>query len=193
MKRGSRRDRRALVWPYPDDRVVTKRGRRAALAVILALVVVALVGLILLGTALASLLPSPPSRRSDNEMIARFREHRGEFRELLRLTQKRSAARAGGSGGTPDGQRGRLSPAERQRYRQLKKTLGIEFVEQAFGETSFYTAVWGIVSSGWSQGYVYAKKTPYHVVADTERDATGGEGVVHRHIEDYWYLVYEWN
>lgn len=147
--------------------------------------------LVLVGVSLYSLLDLGDSwPQPDASLISRFRSHRAELQELLLLAWAED-------GRGPDGRkvrsgvdRLRLDARERRRYRQLQRQLGIESVLVYNGEVEFATATWGIVPSGWSQGYSWVRDTPSPLVGDTQDNSSGSESV-YRRIGDHWYVFYE--
>lgn len=174
--------------------VVARRARRTVLVIVLALGVVAVTGVVLLGMAVAPWL-SLGSHASDDEMIVSFREHRAEYEQLLRLFQehKKLSSMDESTGSLPSAKKAGLSSGQAESYRRLMKELGVQSIERYFGKILFVTSTKGLAVSGSMKGYVYAKKAPSPLVENTEGDAIEPVGENYRHIEDGWYVIYEWD
>jgi len=166
--------------------------RRTALIIVLVLVGVTVVGVVLLGMAVAPWL-SLGSHPSDDEMVTSFKEHRAEYEELLRLfkEQRKLSSMDASTGTVPSAKKAGLSSAQAASYRQLMKKLGVQSIERYFGKILFVTSTKGLAVSGSMKGYVFAKKPPSPVVEDSERDAVEPVGENYRHIVDGWYIIYE--
>ena len=133
----------------------------------------------------------PPS---DAKLIDDFQRHRPQYNELLRMFQEdKGLDRTGDLAGTmpQDTAAVGVDAARLQRYRDLMDQLGVKSPERYFGSVLFITSSGGIVPSGYTEGYVYAKKPPSPLVSDTSEPHDEGE--YYRHIDGDWYLVYEWN
>jgi hypothetical protein len=171
-----------------------KQTRRTALIIVLVLVAVSIVGVVLLGMAVAPWL-SLGSHPSDDEMITSFKDHRAEYEELLRLFQehRKLSSMAASTGTVPNAKKAGVSGAQAASYRELMKQLGVQAIERYFGKILFVTSTEGLAVSGSMKGYVFAKQPPSPVVEDSERDAVEPVGENYRHIVDGWYIIYEWD
>ena len=177
--------------PTAEEERVKRRSRRAVLVVVAVLVAAGIVALAFVGVSVYSLFDLGRSwPQPDAPLISRFQTHRAEFQELLLLAWA-------DDGRGPDGRRVRagvkkpyLDAGQRRRYRQLKRLLGIQYVDIYGGEADFTTQSWGIVPSGWSQGYSWEHDTPSPLVDDTQNNDSTSENVWRR-LGGHWYLNYE--
>lgn len=179
--------------PQPPDEEarLKQRLKRVGLVVVLVVAAAALTGLVLLGVAVRALFEfDQSSPEPDAALVSRFREHPAEFRELLALSWADEGRRPGGAGVRADARKPRLTAAQRRSYRRLQRLLGIESVLIYNGEADFATASWGIVPSGWSQGYTWLRKAPSSLVDDTQDNDSTSENV-YRRLGGHWYLFYE--
>jgi hypothetical protein len=111
--------------------------------------------------------------RSDDEMVLYFKEHEQQFEELLQLYQ---------------------ADAILERYLSLMRELNVEdLMRYSDSEVLFTMSSRGFVGGGSSKGYTYSTEPPTPLVESTEETTVGPYGVVYRHIEDGWYLTYQWN
>ena len=161
------------------------------LVVVAVLVAAGIAALAFVGVSVYSLFDLGRSwPQPDAPLVSRFQTHRAEFQELLLLAWA-------DDGRGPDGRRVRagvkkphLDAGQRRRYRQLKGLLGIQYVDIYGGEADFTTQSWGIVPSGWSQGYSWEHDTPSPLVDDTQNNDSTSENVWRR-LGGHWYLNYE--
>lgn len=180
--------------PDAEGRTVPKRAGRTVLVIVLALGAVAIVGVVLLGMAIAPWL-SLGSHASDAAMTVSFRERRAEYGQLLRAFQEHKKLRSmdESTGSVPSATRAGLGRGQAEDYRRLMKELGVQSIERYFGKILFVTSTSGLSVSGSMKGYVYATKTPSPLVENTEDDAGEPVGENYHHIEDDWYIMYEWD
>jgi hypothetical protein len=177
--------------PSGEEERIKRRARSVMLVIVIILAAAGLTGLVLLGVAVRALLQFGQAYpESDAALISRFDEHPSEFRELLALAWTADGRRRGGAGVVQGEKKPRLTASERRRYRELRHRLGVESVLVYNGEAEFATASWGIVPSGWSQGYVWMRKTPSPLVVDTTDNDSTSENV-YRRLGGHWYLFYE--
>jgi hypothetical protein len=177
--------------PSREEKLVRRRARRVMLVVIVILATAGVTALVLLGVALDSVFDlGRSSPEPDAALLPRFHEHPAEFRELLALAWVDEGRRPGGAQVRGGDEKPRLSAGQRRRYRQLQRQLGIESVLIYKGEADFATASWGLVPSGWSQGYTWMQEPPAPLVADTLDNDSSSESV-YRRLAGHWYLFYE--
>jgi hypothetical protein len=176
--------------PSSEEQRVKRRARTVFLVVAGILGVAGLTAVLFVGVSLYSLFDlGRSSPQPDAPFVARFQGHSEAFREMLLLAWKDDGREPGGRRARKVAERPSLGARERRRYRQLRRELGIESVLLYNGEADFGTASWGIVPSGWEQGYTWMRDAPSPLVDDTQHNSSSGE-YVYRSLGGRWYLFY---
>lgn len=145
--------------------------REAALAAVIGVASLAVLGLLLF-VSFDSAFPSE-RHRPDDELIANFEAHRGEFAEALEQFHARGWVDVG-----------------------LLRAMDVNVdgvIEYPRDVITFADSVRGIAVSGSSKGYAYSK-TPPKPLVDVTDGYQGGDGsgfLVYRHIEGPWYIYYD--
>jgi len=177
--------------PTGEGKRVRPRTRRVVLVVVMILVAAGVASLVFVGVSACSLLDlGHSSPEPDAPLLSRFHQRHAEFRELLALAWADDGRRPGGRGVRAGAEKPRLSAGQQRRYRELQRRLGIVSVLIYNGEADFATASWGLVPSGWDQGYSWMRDTPSPLVADTQDNDSSSENV-YRALGGHWYLFYE--
>jgi hypothetical protein len=145
--------------------------REPAIAAILGVASLAVLALLLV-VSFDSGFPSE-RHRPDDELIADFEAHRGQFAEAVEQFRARDWVDA-----------------------SLLKALDVNsdgVIEYPRGVITFTDSVQGIAVSGSSKGYAYSKTPPKPLVeaTDSYRGGDGGGFLVYRHIEGPWYIYYD--
>jgi len=176
--------------PSSEEQRIKRRARTVFLVVAAIVGVAGLTAVLFVGVSLYALFDlGHSSPQPDAPLVARFQGHREAFRELLLLAWKDDGREPGGRRVRKVAERPGLDARERRRYRQLRRELGIESVLLYNGEADFDTASWGIVPSGWEQGYTWMRDAPSPLVDDTQRHSSSSE-YVYRRLGRHWYLFY---
>jgi hypothetical protein len=176
--------------PSSEEQRIKRRTRIVLLVVAGILGVAGLTAVLFVGVSLYSLFDlGHSSPQQDAPLVARFQGHREAFQEMLLLGWKDDGREPGGRQLRTDADRPSLDARERRRYRQLRLELGIESVLLYNGEADFDTASWGIVPSGWEQGYTWMRDVPSPLVDDTQDNGSSSE-YVYRSLDGHWYLFY---
>ena len=162
---------------------------------------------VVLGVAACGGLPE------DDDLLERFRQHRGELETLVRMFKADTGLGRVGEGFTrPDNpQRVGVSPDRVREYRRLCQSAGapgcIEGYDATFdrlyeaadagrGEGKdliwIHVAARGLSISGTSKGFLYSASPPFDVVANLNRISPRASGTWVRHIEGPWYLYFNY-
>ncbi len=176
--------------PSSEEQRIKRRARTVFLVVAGILAVAGLTAVLFIGVSLYSLFDlGNSSPQPDDPLVSRFQGNREAFRELLLLAWKDDGREPGGRRVKEVAERPKLGARERRRYRQLRRQLGIESVLLYNREADFATASWGIVPSGWEQGYTWRRDGPSPLVGDTQDNDSSSE-YVYRGLGAHWYLFY---
>jgi hypothetical protein len=176
--------------PSSEEERIKRRARTVFLVVAGILAVAGLTAVLFIGVSLYSLFDlGHSSPQPDAPLVTRFQGHREAFQELLLLAWKDDGRDPGGRRVREVAERPSLDAGERRRYRQLRRELGIDSVLTYNGEADFATASWGIVPSGWEQGYTWRRDAASPLVDDTQDNDSSGE-YVYRRLGGHWYLFY---
>ena len=137
--------------------------------------------------------------KSDQELVANFQSHRGDFNQLLQMIQTDMQLKRVDEDWTDptDPQAIGISRERINEYRRLFQRLGIPRGFSAFqtkDHIKFIASTQGLSVSGSSKGYVYARKKPDLIVEDLDHywSQDGRSFTAHRHIEDNWYLYFDY-
>jgi hypothetical protein len=128
-----------------------------------------------------------PPLPSDQQLIQRFAAHQQWFEQLVAMYRAdpqvvTDPAHANSTNST--------------RFEALMERLGVDDVEVDSGTLEITMASQGLVTSGSSKGYAYAKKPPSPLVAHVGEEAgpnVGVSGTRYRHLEGDWYLFLAWD
>lgn len=152
---------------------------------------------------------------TDEELLARFRAHKTELNQLVRMFQAdKGLERVGESFTRPDDPSEANVPSQRiEEYRRLCASLGapkcIEGIDAAFYQTlrdggappnapevknEIFVCVygWGWAASGGAKGYLFSTAPTFEIVPALDHMlVTGKQSKTWiRHIEDAWYIYY---
>jgi hypothetical protein len=175
--------------PSSEEERIKRRARTVFLVVAGILGVAGIAAVLFTGVSLYSLFDlGHSSPQPDALLVARFQGHRKAFQELLLLAWKDDGREPGGRRVREVAERPSLDAGERRRYRRLLRELGVDSVLTYNGEVDFATASWGIVPSGWEQGYTWRRDAPSPLVDDTQDDS--GSEYAYRALGGNWYLFY---
>jgi hypothetical protein len=149
----------------------------------------------------------------DDDLLGRFRQHRGELETLVRMFEAdKGLGRVGRDFTRPeDPRRLGISPERIHEYRRLCAAVGasacIEGYDAEFdrlhnaGERGgserkdpiwIHVAARGLSISGSSKGFMYSTASPFPVVADLDRVSPRSSGTWVRHIQGQWYLYFDY-
>jgi hypothetical protein len=145
--------------------------REPAIAAVLGIASLAVLALLLV-VSFDSGFPSE-RHRPDDELIANFKSHRGQFAEAVAQFRARGWVDAA-----------------------LLKAMDVNsdgVIEYPRDVITFTDSVQGIAVSGSSKGYAYSKTPPRPLVevTDSYHGGDGGGFLVYRHIEGPWYIYYD--
>jgi len=129
---------------------------------------------------------------SEEQLKARYVEHRAEFEELRELVQADAPDDLGGlhiSGNYARTDQGpSLSASRVARYRALMKSVGVESING--GKTRFRMAVFGggFTDTSWSIGYAFSRRKPEIVVPSVYRWGARQNHTAFAPLSENWYL-----
>ncbi len=153
------------------------------------------------------------SHPSDAELLKRFRQHRGELEQLVRMFEADKGLGRVGANFTRPEDPGRVGVSQQRvyEYRRLCGVVGapdcIEGYDATFdrlygqvepGRTEAKNPIWihvsmmGLAVSGSSKGFLYSTAPPFPVVPDLDRVSPSRSGTWLRHIEGPWYMYFDY-
>jgi len=139
--------------------------------------------------------------KSDEELIANFRSHRGEFTRLLQMiNEDRDLKRVDYYWTSPENPRSiGITQNRIDEYRTLFRQACVPRGFSAFQSKDyieFIASSLGLAVSGSSKGYLYAKEPPARLIDNLDNYRGQSSKMspafpVYRHIEGNWYLFFE--
>ena len=131
------------------------------------------------------------SHPTDDELVTNFYKHRADFEQLrLMYIPDREIGQI-----TPEFTRGSISQARWNEYRTFFRILHLESGISGYPQNKqiwFDASSVGIVPSGSSKGYVYSTEALPIVTGELEANRSDDGEYIYKHIEEHWYLYYEW-
>ena len=162
------------------------------------------------------LIDEKPGRHpTDAELLKRFRDHRAELEQLIRMFESdKGLGRVGSNFTRPENPAEVGISTERiEEYHRLCSAVGAANCIEGY-DAAYYRLVgspeWGLPAgeeknpiwihvsaiglsiSGSSKGFLYSRNPPFEEVPDLDRWMPESSGTRIRHIEGPWYLYYDY-